>query len=175
MPLKRTDKRYFDYFYSSYAYTGFIRKMILDFKFSNKKYLYDFLSFKMVKAIKEFDVFKIDFILYVPISFHRYLERGYNQSYLIAKQISNKTKIPLVKFCLVKIKNNKRQSELSVSDRMKNIDGVFKTIFDDIIKDKNILLIDDIYTTGATANECCRILKKAGAKKILLATVAIAQ
>ena len=172
MPFTMVKNHFFDYMYSSYAYDGFIRKLVLNFKFSNKKYLYDFLSYKLIEDLKHFEAFKIDLILYVPISFKRYLERGYNQSFLIAKKVSIEYNIPILKFCLIKTRNNKRQSELKLHERKENIKGVYRVLFDKLIKDKNILLIDDIYTTGATADECSRVLKMAGAKNILLATIA---
>ena len=114
----------------------------------------------------------IDYIVYVPISYKRYIERGYNQSYLIAKALSKHTAIPLKKFCLIKIKNNERQSELLHEQRENNTKGVYCVNKLHEIKGKCLLLVDDIYTTGATANECSKVLKMAGANSIIVTTIA---
>ena len=167
--------KHFDYLISSYKYRGIIRKLILDYKFEDQKYLVDFLSSKLIKIIEKFLVNNhIDCILYVPISIKRYYERGYNQSYYLANKISKEIKVPLIKYGIIKIKHNKRQSELCHKDRVSNIKNVYRVnkLYD--LKGKSVLLIDDIYTTGNTANECSRVLKECGVKRIVVATVAIA-
>ena len=167
--------RHFDYLISSYKYKGIIRELILNYKFEDKKYLVDFLSFKLCKLIKEYvSNNHIDYVLYVPISLFRFYERGYNQSFLLARKISRDIKIPLLKYGIIKIKHNKRQSELAHKDRFLNTKGVYKanTIYE--LNNKTVLLIDDIYTTGNTVNECSRVLKECGVKKVVVATVAIA-
>ncbi len=167
--------KHYDYLISSYKYRSIIRKFILDFKFEDKKYLVDFLTSKLSKLIIQYSkINHIDFILYVPISLKRFYERGYNQSFLLARNISKEIGIPIIKYGLIKIKHNKRQSELNHIDRFFNTKGVYKVnkIYD--FKNKSVILIDDIYTTGNTVNECSRILKECGVKKIVVATVAIA-
>ena len=167
--------KHFDYLISSYKYKGIIRKFILDFKFEDKKYLVDFLSSKISEIIKNFLIdTEIDYVLYVPISLRRFYERGYNQSYLLAYKISKEINIPLVKYGIIKIKHNKRQSELSHKERVSNIKNVYKVNKLYNFEGKSVLLIDDIYTTGNTVNECSRILKECGVKRIVVATVAIA-
>ena len=73
---------------------------------------------------------------------------------------------------LIKNKNNTKQSLLSREDRSKNVYGVYKIQDNEKIYKKNILLLDDIYTTGATVNECCKMLKFAGAKQVDVFTIA---
>ena len=166
---------HYDYLISAYKYKSIIRKLLLDFKFEDKKYLVDFLSLELTKLIQQYHIFdNIDYILYVPISLKRFYERGYNQSYLIANRISKELGIPIIKYGLIKIKNNKRQSELNHIDRVLNAKDVYRVnkLYD--FEEKNIVLIDDIFTTGSTVNECSRILKECGVKKIIVATVAIA-
>lgn len=94
--------------------------------------------------------------------------------------LGNVAKILNIEVCpkaLQKIKNNKRQSELHHAEREKNVIGVYKINQDKInkIKDKKIILLDDIYTTGATVNECSKVLKNAGAKEIAVVTIAYAE
>ena len=122
---------------------------------------------------KEYIQFKIyDIIIPVPISKKRKKERGYNQSLLIARKISSKEKIKLGDKVISKVKNNNTQSKLNKEERAENVKNVYKITSNKEIINKNILLIDDIYTTGATLNECSRMLKQAGAKKIDVLTIA---
>lgn len=76
------------------------------------------------------------------------------------------------KHCLYKTKNIIEQSKLNKEDRQKNIQGVYEIINKERIKDKNIVLFDDIYTTGSTVNECCRVLKQAKPKTVSVITLA---
>ena len=169
-PCKRY---YFDKLFWSFKYEGKIRKLMLDFKFQNQKYLYKFFSSDLIQKIDTYrknNNITIDFVISVPVSFKRYLERGYNQSSLIAKEISNALNIEHLKFCLIKIKHNQRQSELPHFKRTENAKSAYKVLFSKCLQGKTILLIDDIFTTGATVNECSKVLKKSGAVKVIVAT-----
>ncbi len=169
-PCKRY---YFDKLFWSFKYEGKIRKLMLDFKFQNKKYLYKFFALDLIKKIDTYRIQKniaIDFVIAVPVSFKRYLERGYNQSSLIAQEISKELNIKQLKFCLIKTKHNQRQSELPHYKRAQNAKSAYKVLFPKCLKGKTVLLIDDIFTTGATVNECSKELKKAGAVKVIVAT-----
>ena len=167
--------KYFDELIYVFKYEGTIRKMILDYKFNEKPYLYNtFVNF-MLKNEKIFEnIIKYDKIIPVPISKKRYGKRGYNQSLLIAKEITKQIKIKqkstknlqLMNICLIKTKNIIEQSKLNKEDREKNIIGVYKLKNPNQIKNQNILLVDDIYTTGSTANECSRILRQGNPNKI---------
>ncbi len=172
--IEMSKEYYFDVLLSSYKYTNIIRKSILEFKFKNKKYLYTTLAERLLEDLKPY-VSQIDIVLSVPISFKRYFTRGYNQSYLIAKFIAKGLKKPLPKFVLFKIKDNSKQSELGKAERIQNVKGVYQLFYKKIIQNKNILLIDDIFTTGATINECSKLLKQNGAKQIIAATIAKAE
>ena len=168
-------KHEFENLICAYPYIGMIREKLLEFKFKNKKFLYRALSEKLIIDIKKISIQKFDYIIPVPISFNRYLERGYNQSYLIAKFISKELNKPLIKFGLVKVKNNRKQSLLSMAERAQNVKGVYRVLNSRLIDGKNILLIDDIFTTGTTVEECSKVLKNNGAQRIIVATVAKAE
>ena len=119
----------------------------------------------MLKNEKIFEnIKKYDKIIPVPISKKRNKERGYNQSMLIAEEIANKTNLELVNNCLIKTKNIIEQSKLNKEDRQQNIQGVYSLQNERLITNKKILLVDDIYTTGSTVNECCKILQQANPK-----------
>ena len=98
--------------------------------------------------------------------------RGYNQSELIAKELFKELDISYEKNNLIKIKDTKTQSKLNKTQRIENIKEAFIIKDDAKIKDKRVILVDDIYTTGNTVNECSKVLKKAGAKEIIVVTIA---
>ena len=190
-----------EYFFENhlyiFKYEGIIRKLILNYKFNEKSFLYKtFVNF-LLKNEKFFKILKsYDTIIPIPISSKRMNERGYNQSELIAnelvKQITEisskhdilsefltdqkdniqKLKCECVTDCLIKAKNIIEQSKLNKEQRQKNIQGVYILKNKEKLINKKILLIDDIYTTGSTANECCKVLQKAKPKKIDVFTIA---
>ena len=159
---------FFNELISIFKYDGIIREKILDYKFNEKSYLYKmFVNFllkdaKIFEKIKEYDI-----IVPVPISKKRKKERGYNQSLLIAKEISkqlkknNNKELKLETKCLYKIKNTIEQSKLNKEEREKYAQNVYELKNQQILRNKNVLLFDDIYTTGNTANSCCKEIKKA--------------
>lgn len=166
-------EKYFKELLYIFKYEGIIRKTILKYKFQEESYLYKtFVNF-ILKNQKFFEFIKsYDTIVPVPISKKRYKERGYNQSYLIAKEISKKTKLELQNRCIIKSKNVIEQSKLNKEEREKNIKGVYEIIDKENLQNKRIILVDDIYTTGNTVNECCRILQKAQPKSISVIVIA---
>ncbi len=112
------------------------------------------------------------FIVPIPLSKKRLKERGFNQSEEIAKELSKFLEIPMASNVLLKIKETLPQVELSKNGREENIKGVFVVRIKDPIKEKNILLVDDVLTTGSTLAEAARCLKDAGAKHVWGITVA---
>jgi len=156
-----------------FKYEGLIRKMILNYKFKDKSYLYKtFVNF-LLKDKKMFEILQTyDTIIPVPISKKRQKERGYNQSYLIAREITKYTDLKIENNCLFKTKNIIEQSKLNKEERLINIQGVYSIKNKHRLINKKILLLDDIYTTGSTVNECCEILKKSKPKKIGVLTIA---
>ncbi len=112
-------------------------------------------------------------IIPIPLSRKRLRQRGYNQSELLGKFLSDKLSIRIENNVLYKIKETISQVEIKDRNkRLKNLEGAFEVKNAEIIKNKNVILIDDITTTGATLNEARRILKTAGAKKVIGLTVA---
>ena len=97
--------------------------------------------------------------------------RGFNQAYLLAKELSKKMKLPLLKGAIRKVKDTPPQKSLSRNDREQNLKACFKADRA-VVKDKTIIVVDDVMTTGATADAVCGELKKHGAKKLYFATVA---
>jgi len=126
--------------------------------------------FKLIEKNK--NEFKDFITIPVPLYIKRLKWRGFNQSEEIAKYISSFFEAPLISDVLVKNKKTLVQIELSENKRRNNLLGVFDCQNQQKIKNKNILLIDDIYTTGSTIKECAKVLKNAGAKKIIGVVIA---
>lgn len=157
-----------------FKYEGKIRNLIIDYKFNDKSYLNEFFVKIILKNKKIYGKIKnYDIIIPVPIHPKRKRQRGYNQSELIARKIAKSIeKLELVTNCLIKGKNTIAQSKLTKEQRKENVKQVYKLQNKQKIKDRRIILFDDIYTTGSTAEECSRILKENGAKEILVFTIA---
>jgi len=112
-------------------------------------------------------------IIPIPLSKKRFKERGYNQTELIAKNISDKTKIPLALDVLYKNRHTETQVSIkNKAERIANLKNVFGVKNRGAMRNKNIILIDDVTTTGTTIAEATRTLKLSGAQKILALTVA---
>ena len=158
---------FFDEQISIFSYKSLIRNEILSFKFGEASYLYKtFVNF-LIKNQKVFQKIKsYDIIIPVPISKKRKRERGYNQSLLIAREISKNTNIEIAQNCLYKTKNTIEQSKLNREEREKNVQNVYTIKNEQILENKKILLIDDILTTGNTLNSCSKELKKGKPDKI---------
>lgn len=162
------EKKYYDEFIFFSEYEDVLKDRMLAYKFNDKKYLKDFFAQELARCLYSVQV---DLVIGVPIAKERLKERGYNQTNLIAREISKKLNIEYIPDLLVKIKNTEHQSKLSKSERQFNIKNCFKVADIYNVTDKKILLIDDIFTTGATVNECSKMLKKAGAKNVIVATI----
>lgn len=146
------------------------KKIAIKIKTTNDQYLYTSLIKIALTMHKDF-FNEIDLIIPTPIHWKTKFLRGFDQSILIAEELSQLIKIKLEKNVLIKRKQTKKQSIQSYKDRFINIKDSFLIKNNDIIKNKNILLIDDIITTGATSNECAKLLKKNGAKVVKLFTL----
>ncbi len=118
---------------------------------------------------------KYDIIIIVPISRERTKERGYNQSELMVKELSNIINAKIVKNILYKTKNTVPQSSLNKKQREENAKGIYKARNCGEIKNKKILLVDDIYTTGSTVNECAKALIQKGIKREQIGVLTIAK
>lgn len=153
-------------------YKGEIRKKILEFKFYNKAYINEYFIEFLVKDKNICEFLKnYDLVIPVPMYKDKKLRRGYNQTELLGKNLSLKLGIEYADDVLIKFKENKTQSLLETNERMKNVRDVFKVQNEFRIKEKSIILVDDIFTTGATVQVCARALKKCGASKIVVLVV----
>lgn len=136
------------------------------FKFQGIKRLYRPLG----DLLAEFDVSEFNALIPVPLSLSRLRERGFNQSLLLAKALSEKAGIPLIFDGLIKNKKTPPQTGLSAKERSANLKGAFSA--ERQFPGMKLLLIDDVMTTGATVSECSRELIKAGANEVVVLTLA---
>jgi ComF family protein len=168
---KKLDALYFAVSYQK----NFVKKLIHYFKY--KPFIKELsrpLSsliidhFKLLEQQPCFFINKTNFTL-IPIPLHikRLKWRGFNPAEEIAKELSEYFNIPLDSDYLIKNKETRPQIELNDKEREENIKGAFLIKDDKKVKEKKILLIDDVYTTGSTMEEAAKILKKAGAEKVI--------
>lgn len=167
------EDKWFDYAISMYRYESIIRNKIIEYKFSEKVYLHKTFSRLIINNRKICSFLKsYDIIIPVPMYKNKKYKRGYNQTELIARDIAKELNIELQKNNLIKIKDNKRQSTLTKEERIQNVKDVFNLLNVETIRNRKIILFDDIYTTGSTTNECAKLIKKTGAKEITVLTIA---
>lgn len=164
------DKVYFDVAYSPFSYEGAVRDAILRFKFGNcgnfARIFAKYLVFMAQKHELQFDV-----VTCAPMTKKAKRKRGYNQAQLLAEHfcaiLNDEAKFVAA---IEKINETEAQEKLPRAQRKTNLIGAYKCVAD--VKGKSVLVIDDVKTTGATLNECAKVLKRAGATNVTCLTVA---
>lgn len=156
--------------YSAAYYSKSIMELIIALKYKSNFEAGKLLAEYMINTI-EFNHIHFDCIAYVPMTKNSLKNRGYNQSRYLSKVISDKLDIPVVD-CLKKVKSTKDQIGLNGNQRWINMENSFKYISGFTINNKDILVVDDVITTGATAYYCAEELNKNGARKISILTAA---
>lgn len=159
-------KRYFNKVVSVAVYNGVAKDLVYKFKFGKEEYVADTIFPFMLDLFNETKFKDIDLILCVPLSKERLKTRGFNQSQILAEKLSKETGILFDNNVIVRKINTHTQTNLNKFERRKNLDNVFEVVNNVDIKDKNILIIDDVITTGSTLNEMAKLLKKNKAKKV---------
>ena len=114
----------------------------------------------------------LDTVMPIPLHRKRLRLRGFNQALLLAQGAAERFDLPLVYDNLVRVRSTRPQVELSGLERIANVRGAFHLVRPDSVADKRVLLVDDVYTTGATMNECAKVLKDAGAAAVIVLTLA---
>ena len=149
------------------------RILITNFKYFDQMHLAKYFAELMNRKAAEI-LYEVDFIAPVPLHKLRLIKRKYNQAAFLAKNIGKLSDKKVLLDLLIRTKNNPPQAELNQKQRRKNVAGIFKVKEKYLpqIKDKNILLIDDVITTGSTVSACAKILKKKGAGQVFVLTLA---
>jgi len=173
-PACQKQSFYFDRAISPCAYEGVMRELIHKFKYQNKDYLSSLLSKLLIEFINQYQIRLDDFDLVMPIPLHKIKlrEREFNQAELIARRLAEGFSIRLSSANLWRKQNRQPQAELKTDKRWKNIRGCFALRDPQEVKGKNIFLIDDVLTSGATCCEASSVLKKAGAGSVFVLTLA---
>ncbi len=148
------------------------KKLIYQFKYepyikSLARSLADILLEHLVltKNLTE-EIWQNSILLPVPMEKSKQKERGYNQAQELAKELGHSLHVPTVFDNLIKIKKTEAQMKLKAKERSENLLGAFKVKNPGQIQDKKVFLVDDVYTTGSTMEECAKVLKDAGAKQV---------
>jgi ComF family protein len=154
-------------------YEGPFREAIHRWKYEEKSFLTSFFGEKLTEGFRRYwDPDSIDLLIPVPLHPKRLRGRGFNQALLLVKELSRRTRIPYSKRLLRKRIPTPPQVNLSGKEREKGVRGSFQIQREEEIGGKSILLVDDVYTTGATVNECSKVLLKAGAERVDVLTLA---
>lgn len=156
------------------TFDDYYQKLIHRFKYDKKIPLGKRLAQSLGQIVAQDEDFaSCDLVIPVPLHRARHRERGFNQSEVLAEGVSQAINLPLVKDILKRKKNTKDQTYLNAQQRTENVRDAFMVIQPERINERDVILVDDVITTGATLNECTRMLQKAGAKRIFAVTLAV--
>lgn len=160
------------YFYKS----GITQKLLHQFKYKNYPEIGELIGNWIGHALLEGNIDeKVDIIIPVPLHPRKERKRGYNQSQFFAKGISRITKIPTEFNTLKRVKYNESQTQKSKEQRWKSVEHAFQIVDKKLVENKNVLLVDDVITTGATLEACGNQILKNGASGLGIATIALAK
>ncbi len=167
---------YFTAAASVFLYDTGVENAVCQLKFHDRvSYAKPLAGYLHQKLIQTEFADRIDLILPAPMTKKDIADRGYNQSILLAKELSGLSRIPMNDTALIKIKQTKKQHNLNAAERRRNLLDAFWVAEPATVCGRTILLCDDVYTTGSTLNECARTLMKSGAQEVFCLTVASAQ
>lgn len=146
-----------------------VRRLIWRLKYRNKTRNVSLLGQILIKYLQNCEIKTENYtVVPIPLSVKRFRKRGYNQAALIAKHVAENLRLPLLESALGRVKDAPPQAEIGDwQTRKENIKGCFGIINPELIKGKNIILIDDVFTSGATMSEAAHQLKDFGAKQII--------
>lgn len=159
--------------FSLFMYDGAVKEAVKQYKFSGQRLYGELFGSIMAEKLSSVETLKdCDCIIPVPLHPKRLEERGYNQSEILAKTISEKLEIPMITDALFRIKETQRQSALKGLARIENVKNAFFA-YGEAVKDKRIILVDDICTMGETLKACEAALKTGGAEDVFATTLCI--
>lgn len=159
--------------YPVYEYAGELPGALYDFKYHNQRgYAAFFAECIDRHRGKQLRALQLDGIVPVPVHRKKKKSRGYNQAELLGRELSGRLSVPIYPDYLIREVNTPPQKELNDILRMKNLKNAFK-IGENTVQLRKILLVDDIYTSGATIEACTKVLLSAGAKAVYYTSIAI--
>ncbi len=159
--------------FTVWKYEGLAREAVHQYKYKGEFGIIEFFSEQMAQKIQKADDLELDLITWIPLHFTKKLWRGYNQSELLAKGLSARLNLPCKKL-INRVKCTRQQAMLDCADRLKNMKNAFAINQKNSpsVKDRNILLLDDVFTTGTTLNKAAEVLLKSGAKSVTVISIA---
>lgn len=158
---------FFDAARATTPFTSIAKTLVERFKYSGRMEYSEVLGKRMAEVfVKEFGGVAVDLIAPVPLHPARERERGYNQSWLLVREMAPLLAVLPEKRLLRRTRATPSQTRLSKRERALNMAGAFDVMVPDRVAGKTILLVDDVYTTGATLNECARVLTRLGAAQV---------
>jgi len=158
---------------SAFVYENYAADSIYRFKSRGcRQYAKTFAKYLVLAIEHYYREESFDLLVSVPMTKKKLAERGYDQAKLIAERLGSEIGVPYLPNALAKIKETAKQQNLSRDERKYNLAGVFEVVKANEIDGKSILLIDDVFTTGATVEECSYALIANGAERVCVATVA---
>lgn len=156
----------FDECRSAFVYDDVMRRSIYRFKYNGRQEYASYYAKKMSMILKpDFARLNADAIIPVPMHKKKEHKRGYNQAYLLAKELSHLTNIPILNNYIIRNKSTKIMRNLGAKERENNLKKAFK-IKGNVVKLNDVIIIDDIYTTGATLDAIAKCLKDSGVSHV---------
>lgn len=155
---------------SVYNYEKPIKTLVHKFKYGNHQYLKEFFGEDLTNLYLK-NYFNADYLTFIPMHVKDERKRGYNQSRLLAEFVAERTGVAVFSG-VEKVKRTTRQAKLKRAERLKNLKDAYRVTDRKAVKDKTVVIVDDVTTTGSTAEALAEKLKKSGAKLVYLITVA---
>jgi len=166
-------RKYFTMARALGTFEGSLQEAIHRWKYEGKTHLTAFFAEWMAEGLNRYwERDSLDLLIPVPLHRQRLRERGFNQALLLAKELSRRTGLPYQKSILQKKEPTIPQVKLSGIEREKGLRRTFHVVEKEKLLGKSVLLVDDVYTTGATVNECSKVLLKGGAGRVDVLTLA---
>lgn len=173
-PVHKQKRSFLDSWIAIWYYEGYSRESILRYKFRRARHYARGYGRLLAMKLQQNHPEGFDLLTWVPVSPLRRFSRGYDQVELLAKAVGAELGMEPVR-TLRKIRHNRPQAGISgTAERRANVLGVYRITDAAAVRDKRILLLDDVITTGATAGECARVLLTAGAKEVHCGCIAAA-
>jgi len=152
---------------------GVVLHAIHEFKYHRKLYFGPHLAEWIVTAAREYVPWNaVDVVVPVPLHPRKKRERGFNQAEYLAEKVGEAFGVPVMKRGLRRLRDTPTQTRLDREQRVKNLEGAFDAPDKTLWKGRHVLLVDDVFTTGATLDACARVLRRAGAADVCVLTVA---
>ncbi|MBO5572753.1 MAG: ComF family protein [Clostridium sp.] len=167
-------RRSFEYAVSVYNYTETASESLSAVKYKNRRDYLDFYAAEAVRVLgRKLAAMGADCMIPVPVHPKRMRKRGFNQAQILAEKVGTALGIPVEEGFLIRNRNTAPQKILSPAERLRNLEQAFLTAERAPAGMRRVILVDDIYTTGATAEACTRVLKASGVEKVYVFTICV--